>query len=56
MGLGFRIQCKESGIPITVGIQNPSFTETGIQYLESGIHGVEFKIQGCLGFPLESLT
>ena len=26
-------------------------TETGIQYLESGIHGVESRIQDCLGFP-----
>ena len=26
-------------------------TKTGIQYLESGIHGVESRIQDCLGFP-----
>ena len=26
-------------------------TETVIQYLESGIHGVESRIQDCLGFP-----
>ena len=26
-------------------------TKTGIQYLESGIHGVESRIQNCPGFP-----
>ena len=26
-------------------------TNTGIQYLESEIHGVESRIQDCLGFP-----
>ena len=26
-------------------------TKTGIQYLDSGIHGVESRIQDCLGFP-----
>ena len=31
-------------------IQIP-LTKTGIQYLESGMHGVESKIQDCLGFP-----
>ena len=33
------IQLKGSGIPLTIGIQNPSATdkEPGIQYLESGI-------------------
>ena len=34
---------------------NPEFkfplTKTGIQYMESGIHGVESRIQDCLGFP-----
>ena len=47
------IQLKESGIPLTIGIQNPSstaLTKTRIQYLESGIHGVESRIQDCLGF------
>jgi len=34
------------------GVQNPSSTEkNGIKYLESGIHGVESRIQDCLGFP-----
>ena len=48
------IQLKESGIPLTTRIWNPSFTdnESEIQYLESVINGVESKIQGCLGFPL----
>ena len=35
----------ESGIPLTIGIQNPGpLTKTGIQYLKS-------RIQDCLGFP-----
>ena len=43
------------------GIRNPTnklesriqvlLTKTGIEYLESGIHSVEFTIQDCLGFP-----
>ena len=35
-----------------IGIQNPSSTdkESKIQYLESGIHGMESRIQDCLGF------
>ena len=38
------------------GIRNPSTTDkesTGIQYLESGIHGVESRVQieDCLRFP-----
>ena len=34
------IQLKESGIPLTIGIRNPSSTDTEsvIQYLKSGIH------------------
>ena len=50
----------ESGI-LGFGIRNPSkdlnpeskvpLTKTGIQYLESVIHGVESRIQDCLGFP-----
>ena len=31
-------------------IQIP-LTKTGIQYLKSGIHGVESRIQDCLGIP-----
>ena len=46
------IQLKESGIPSTIEIPNPSPTEkeSRIEYLESGIHGVESRIQTCLGF------
>ena len=43
----------ESGIPLRIGIQNQSSTEkhwNPFQYLESGIHGVESRIQDCLGF------
>jgi len=47
------IQLKESRIPIKIEIQDLSSTEkeSGIQYLESGIHGVESRIEDCLGFP-----
>ena len=47
------IQLKESGILSTIEIRNPSPTEkeSRIDYLESGIHGVEPRIQTCLGFP-----
>ena len=40
------------GIP-TLGIRNPSSTsqESGIQYLESGIHGMESRIQNGLLSP-----
>ena len=45
------IQLKESRIPLTIRIQNPSSTdkESGIQYQESGTHGVESRIRDCLG-------
>ena len=36
------VQLKESGIPLTIGIQ-VLLTNTGIRYLESGIHSVESK-------------
>ena len=51
-GFGIRMQPKESGIPLTIGfgIQNP-LTKAGIQFLESGIQGVESTMQDCLGFP-----
>ena len=42
--LGFGIQNTAQGIrnPTAIGIQNPSSTDgEGIQYLESGIHGVK---------------
>ena len=45
------IQLKESGIPLTIGIQNPVLlTNTEIQYLESGIHSVDSRIQDCPEF------
>ena len=53
------IQIKESGIPITIGIQNSTVLQknTGIQYLESGIHSVESRIQDCAGlFPYMGWT
>ena len=39
------IQFKEFGIPLTIEIRNQSSTdkESVIQYLESGIHGVDFR-------------
>ena len=47
------IQLKEFGIPLTTGKSRIQvlLTKTGIQYLESGIHGVESRIQDALGFP-----
>ena len=52
------IHLKESRIPLTIAIQNPSFTDekSGIQFLEPGIRGVEsrrFALVSwhyCLGF------
>ena len=45
----------ESEIPLYIGSQNPSsLTKTGIQYLESAIHGVESKLQGFLEPLLEA--
>ena len=52
--LGFGIQNTAQGILnlLTIGIQNPRTTdkESRIQYLESGIQGMESRIQDCLGF------
>ena len=47
------IQLKESRITLTIGVQNPSSIdkESEVQYLESGIHGVESGIKHCPGFP-----
>ena len=41
------------GISLLIGIRYPSFNdeESGIHHLESGIQGVESRIQDCLGFP-----
>ena len=46
-----RIQLKESGIPLRIGIRNPSFTgkESVLQHLESGIHGAEPRMQDYFG-------
>ena len=43
----FGLQPKQSRIILTIGIGNPSSTdkESEICYLESGIHGVESRIQ-----------
>ena len=49
------IQLKEFGILLTIGIRNPRSTEKESGYLESGIHGVESRIQECLGFPYEAI-
>ena len=50
--LGLGTQLKESRIPLTIGNHNPSSTaKNGVQYLESGTHGVESRILDCLGFP-----
>ena len=40
------IQLKESGIPLTIGIRNPSSTDknSAVEYLESGIHSLESRI------------
>ena len=40
-----RIQIKESGIPLTTGLGNPSLTDK-----ESRIHGVESRIEDCCAF------
>ena len=42
------IQLKESGIPLTIRIQNPNSTDKD---LESGNNGVKSRIQEGLGFP-----
>ena len=53
--LGFGIQNTAQGIRnlLTIEIQNPRTTDKKwrIRYLESGIHGMESRIQDCLGFP-----
>ena len=46
------IQLKESGILLRIGIQSKvPIEKTGIKCLESGIHGLESRIQDCFGFP-----
>ena len=52
LGLRTRKTTQEIRIPkrLESGIQVP-LTKTGIQYVESGIPGLESTIQDCLGFP-----
>ena len=52
LGLRIRKTTQEIRIPkrLESGIQVP-LTKTGIQYVESGISGLESTIQDCLGFP-----
>ena len=46
-----RIQLKKSRIQLTIGIRiQVLLTNSGIQYLESGIHSEESRIQDCLSF------
>lgn len=41
----------KSVILLTIGILEFGIQETGIEYLESGIHSVESRIWGCLRLP-----
>ena len=52
LGLRIRKTTQEIRVPKRweSGIQVP-LTKTGIQYVESGIPGLESTIQDCLGFP-----
>ena len=46
------IKLNESAMLLRIGIQsNVPLEKSGIRCLESGIHGVESRIQDCLGFP-----
>ena len=47
-----RIQLKESGIPLTINMQNliVPLTKTRVKFLESGDHGRESRIQDSLAF------
>ena len=57
VGFESRIQPRESELPLMIGIliQNPSSTdiESGIQYLQSGIHSVKSRMQDCLQTVLD---
>ena len=52
LSFGIRNTTQEIRIPLTNGIQNPSSADkdSGTHYLESGIYGVESKIQDCHSF------
>ena len=57
LGFGIGIQLKESGIPLTMGMQNPSSTDEGWDPVpESGIHSVTSRVQDCLEFPYMART
>ena len=45
------VKLKESGIPLTIGIQHPSSTDKYWNPLESGILRMESRIQDCPGLP-----
>ena len=47
-----RIQLKESGIPLTINMQNliVPLTKTRVKFLESGDHRMESRIQDSVGF------
>ena len=46
------VQLNESGILLRIGVQSKvPLEKTGKKCLESGIHGLESRIQDCLGFP-----
>ena len=47
-------QLKESGIHLKIGIRNNRSTDK-VGYLESGIHGLESRIQACLVFPYKEI-
>ena len=53
---GSVFKLKESELPLTTGIQSPSFTnkESWIQYLEPGIHNVKSTILNCMGSIVET--
>ena len=48
LGFGIRVQLKESGIPLTIGTQDPSSTDKD-SGLKSGIHIVKSRIPDCFG-------
>ena len=49
-GIRNRLQLKESGISLTIGVL---LTKSGIQYPESWIHGVKLRMQYvCLGLSI----
>ena len=53
LGLGIRTTAEGIRILLTIGVWNPCSTNknSGIQYLWSGIHRVEFKTQDFFRFP-----